>query len=114
MYRGREEMAVRCSKIQRTDGRPGHSLQPAKVSFVAGQPLGYYSSWPLFALSHHMVVWYAAEHVYPSSFFFQSKLPPSEVFAYPGMEVFNEYTLYHAWVDEALSGVSKMELYAKA
>ncbi|KAL9277508.1 putative RNA-dependent RNA polymerase, mitoviral (mitochondrion) [Arabidopsis thaliana] len=49
-------MAVRCSKIQRTDGRPGHSLQPAKVSFVAGQPLGYYSSWPLFALSHHMVV----------------------------------------------------------
>lgn len=45
-----------------------------------------------------MVVWYAAEHVYPSSFFFQSRLPPSEVFAYPGMEVFNEYTLYHGWM----------------
>ncbi|KAH0446862.1 hypothetical protein IEQ34_024307 [Dendrobium chrysotoxum] len=27
------------------------------VSFVAGQPLGYLSSWPLFALSHH---WWAA------------------------------------------------------
>lgn len=27
------------------------------VSFVAGQPLGYHSSWPLFALSHHIVVW---------------------------------------------------------
>lgn len=35
------------------------------LCFVAGQPLGYYSSWPLFALSHHMVLWYAAEQVYP-------------------------------------------------
>lgn len=35
------------------------------VSFVAGQPLGYLSSWPLFALSHHLVVWYCAEQVYP-------------------------------------------------
>ena len=35
------------------------------VSFVAGQPLGLYSSWPLFALSHHFVVWYAAEQEYP-------------------------------------------------
>ena len=26
-----------------------------------GQPLGYYTSWPLFALSHHVVVWVAAE-----------------------------------------------------
>jgi hypothetical protein len=34
------------------------------VSFIAGQPLGYYSSWPLFALSHHFVVWYAAETFY--------------------------------------------------
>lgn len=23
---------------------------------MAGQPLGYYSSWPLFALSHHLLV----------------------------------------------------------
>lgn len=37
----------------------------SSVSFVAGQPLGYYSSWPLFALSHHLLVWYAAELVYP-------------------------------------------------
>ena len=27
------------------------------VSFIAGQPLGYYASWPLFTLSHHMVIW---------------------------------------------------------
>jgi hypothetical protein len=26
------------------------------VSFVAGQPLGYHSSWALFALSHHILV----------------------------------------------------------
>lgn len=35
------------------------------VSFVAGQPLGYYSSWPLFTLSHHFVIWWAANQVYP-------------------------------------------------
>jgi len=35
------------------------------VCFVTGQPLGYSSSWPLFALSHHVLVWYAAEQCYP-------------------------------------------------
>lgn len=37
----------------------------ATVSFVAGQPLGYYGSWPLFAFSHHLLVWWAAEQVRP-------------------------------------------------
>lgn len=31
------------------------------VSFVAGQPLGYYGSWPLFALSHHIKIWLCAD-----------------------------------------------------
>lgn len=35
------------------------------VAFVAGQPLGYYSSWPLFALSHHLIVWFSAELIRP-------------------------------------------------
>lgn len=35
------------------------------VGFVAGQPLGYHSSWPLFALTHHLLVWWCAEQVYP-------------------------------------------------
>lgn len=35
------------------------------VCFVAGQPLGYYMSWPLFSISHHFFVWYSAEQVYP-------------------------------------------------
>lgn len=39
------------------------------VSFVVGQPLGYYSSWPLFALSHHVLVWVAADRVYPGMVF---------------------------------------------
>nr|WOR07594.1 CeaMV1-RdRp [Duamitovirus sp.] len=34
--------------------------RPSEVQFVCGQPLGYYASWPLFALSHHFVVWLAA------------------------------------------------------
>lgn len=39
------------------------------VSFVCGQPLGYYSSWPLFALSHHFLVWWCADQVYPGKRF---------------------------------------------
>ena len=27
--------------------------------------MGYYSSWPLFALSHHVVLWWIAEQIYP-------------------------------------------------
>ncbi|KAI9074372.1 hypothetical protein K1719_043666 [Acacia pycnantha] len=39
------------------------------ICFVTGQPDGYYSSWPLFALSHHVLVWYAAELCYPGQVF---------------------------------------------
>ena len=39
------------------------------MSFVAGQPLGYYGSWALFSLSPHIVVWLAAElSSYPGKF----------------------------------------------
>lgn len=41
----------------------------ASVCFVTGQPLGYSSSWPLFALSHHVIVWFAAELCYPGKKF---------------------------------------------
>lgn len=37
--------------------------------FYRTQPLGYLSSWPLFALSHHFVVWYCADKVYPGNKF---------------------------------------------
>lgn len=39
--------------------------------FTRGQPLGYYSSWPAFTLTHHMFVWMAAEAVYPGRRFTQ-------------------------------------------
>ncbi|OMP12970.1 RNA-dependent RNA polymerase, mitoviral [Corchorus olitorius] len=63
--------------LDRLAGVPGtvHSIDLKSttdrqtVSFVAGQPLGYYSSWPLFALSHHLVVWVAAEQAYPGKRF---------------------------------------------
>lgn len=35
------------------------------VRFATGQPLGFLSSWPLFALCHHFFVWYSADRVYP-------------------------------------------------
>lgn len=37
------------------------------VCFQTGQPLGYYSSWPLFALTHHAMIWWCAEQVYPQT-----------------------------------------------
>lgn len=37
--------------------------------FSVGQPLGFYSSWPLFALSHHVILWIAADRVYPGKKF---------------------------------------------
>jgi hypothetical protein len=43
--------------------------RPSTISFVAGQPLGYYSSWPLFALSHHILVWWCAEQVHRGQLF---------------------------------------------
>lgn len=37
------------------------------VRFLVGQPLGLLSSWPLFALCHHLLIWYSAFEVYGSS-----------------------------------------------
>lgn len=42
---------------------PMHGRE-VSLCFLAGQPLGYYCSWPLFALSHPILVWLAAERVY--------------------------------------------------
>ncbi len=39
--------------------------KPTHICFVAGQPLGYYGSWALFALTHHYMVWLAADRVAP-------------------------------------------------
>lgn len=44
-------------------------LNLSGVSFVTGQPLGFLSSWPLFALTHHLIVWAAAELVNPGQKF---------------------------------------------
>lgn len=45
---------------------PSGSLgYPKYLRFQVGQPLGLLSSWPLFALSHHYLVWHAAHTVYP-------------------------------------------------
>lgn len=39
------------------------------TSCTVGTLLGYYCAWPLFALSHHILVWCAAEAVYPGKLF---------------------------------------------
>lgn len=52
---------------------PSSNLRSAEqsklVRFATGQPLGFLSSWPLFALCHHFIVWYCADQVYPSRVF---------------------------------------------
>lgn len=40
-----------------------------RIYFQMGQPLGYYSSWPLFALNHHLMIWWCADKVYPGQVF---------------------------------------------
>jgi len=44
-------------------------FRPSEISFVTGQPLGYYASWALFAFSHHFLVWWCAERVRPGERF---------------------------------------------
>lgn len=52
-------------------GATGTSIGPpltrklSTTAFTVGTPLGYLCAWPLFALSHHIVVWCAAETVHP-------------------------------------------------
>ena len=41
----------------------------SQICFVGGQPLGYHSSWPLFALSHLLLVRWSAEQAYPGMVF---------------------------------------------
>lgn len=41
----------------------------AMICFTTGQPLGTYSSWNLFTLSHHILMWYCAEQVHPGQRF---------------------------------------------
>lgn len=41
----------------------------SQVYFRVGQPLGYYSYWPLFALTNHILIWWCAEQIYPGQLF---------------------------------------------
>ena len=43
----------------------GPPLWTRLLYFKTGQPLGYYGSWALFSLSHHVLVWMAARVEYP-------------------------------------------------
>ncbi|CAA0812632.1 Mitovirus RNA-dependent RNA polymerase [Striga hermonthica] len=48
---------------------------PRPICFVVGQPLGYYASWALFSLSHHYVVWMAANRADPNRSVYQIRSP---------------------------------------
>jgi len=51
------------------DRRNGKQINK-HVIFLQGQPLGYYSSWSMFTLVHHMIVWMSAAVIYPDRRFY--------------------------------------------
>jgi len=53
----------------RSPDRLPSRLKARVYRFTRGQPLGYYSSWPVFTLTHHMIVWMSAFEVYPGKRF---------------------------------------------
>lgn len=53
----------------RSPEKCGSPLRARVYRFTRGQPLGFYSSWPAFTLTHHMLVWLAAWRVYPCRIF---------------------------------------------
>ncbi|MCD7460928.1 hypothetical protein HAX54_044780 [Datura stramonium] len=40
-----------------------------RVHFVIGAPLGFYRAWPVFALTHHLVISFVEAEVYPGVHF---------------------------------------------
>lgn len=55
--------------VFRGPDRVAQNKSPRLFKFTRGQPLGYYSSWPVFTLTHHMLVWVCAWEVYPGKVF---------------------------------------------
>lgn len=52
--------------------------------FTKGQLLGFYGSWPVFTLTHHMLVWYAAWRIRPGvKFLYYALLGDDNVIADP-------------------------------
>lgn len=39
--------------------------KPRRAYYRRGQPLGFYSSWSIFTMVHHLIVWVSAEAAYP-------------------------------------------------
>lgn len=57
-----------------------------QLCFQTGQPLGYYGSWALFALSHHYIVWLSADKVLPGVLFTDYALLGDDiVICHPGV-----------------------------
>lgn len=53
---------ILCSVVfQLPSSLDNQGYRSSVVTFTKGQPLGFFSFWPLFTLTHHMLVWIAAE-----------------------------------------------------
>ena len=65
---------------------PPWSDKPTVGMYVCGQPLGFYSSGPLFTLSHHMVVWLAANRLYPQRTYSVYRSVGTKSYAFVGQQ----------------------------
>lgn len=72
---------------------------------MTGQPLGYYTSWPLFALSHHIVVWWCAQQVYPGQRFTKYAALGDDIVICDSKVA----TLYRSVLDRFLVKISKLK-----
>ena len=71
--------------------------------FTRGQPLGYYSSWPIFTLTHHLLVWLAAYEVHPGKRFWDYAILGDDI-VIADAQVAREYSKI---MDKAMGVISK-------
>lgn len=87
----------------RSPDRLPSNLKARVYRFTRGQPLGYYSSWPVFTLTHHMLVWLSAWEVYPGKRFTDYAILGDDiVIADRGVA-----EVYQRVMDEAMAVISK-------
>lgn len=60
---------LRSTEFLVPNGIQGDPFHPLSTRFRRGQPLGFFSSWPVFSLTHHWIIVKAAETVYPGKRF---------------------------------------------
>lgn len=54
-------LSKRTFRVAWADQIDNSKHEDTEVTYNCGQPMGAYASWPLFALAHHLIVWFSAK-----------------------------------------------------